>query len=149
MLDDILMLIGPEAASKHVEIDVHCPAEVPAVYGDRIQLQQVVLNLVRNAVDSIVESGRSDGRVRVTALRSDNSAQLEIRVRDNGPGIPPERVEHLFKPLNTSKRGGLGLGLSICLAIVEAHGGGIRLHSNEPGATEFRLSFPLEPRDHT
>jgi two-component system, LuxR family, sensor kinase FixL len=149
MLDDTLMLIGPEAASKHVEIDLDRPADLPAVYGDRIQLQQVVLNLVRNAVDAIVESGRSDGRIRVTARRSDNAAQLEICVRDNGPGIPPDRVDHLFRPLDTSKKEGLGLGLSICLAIVEAHGGGIRLHSNEPGATEFRLSLPLEPHDPT
>jgi two-component system, LuxR family, sensor kinase FixL len=148
MLDDILMLIDPEAASKHVKIDLDCPAEIPVVYGDRIQLQQVVLNLVRNAIDSIVESGRSDGRIRVTARHSDSPGQLEICVLDNGPGIPPERVEHLFRPLNTSKKEGLGLGLSICLAIVEAHGGGIRLHSNEPGATEFRLSLPLEPREH-
>jgi signal transduction histidine kinase len=74
---------------------------------------------------------------------------LEISVLDNGPGVPPERVDHLFRPLNTSKKEGLGLGLSICLAIVEAHGGGIRLHANEPGATEFRLWLPLEPREHT
>jgi two-component system sensor kinase FixL len=148
VLDDTLMLIGPEAAAKHVRIDLDCPAEVPPVHGDRIQLQQVVLNLVRNAIDAIVESGRSDGRIRVTARRSDNSGELEIRVLDNGPGIPADRVDLLFRPLNTSKKDGLGLGLSICLAIVEAHGGRIRLHSNEPGATEFRLSLPLEPREH-
>jgi two-component system, LuxR family, sensor kinase FixL len=149
MLDDALMLIGPEASSRHVDIDLDCPAEIPVVYGDRIQLQQVVLNLVRNAVDSIVESGRSDGRIRVTARRSDSSGHLEICVSDNGPGIPAERVDHLFTPLKTSKKEGLGLGLSICLAIIEAHGGRIWLHSNEPGATEFRLSLPLESREHT
>ena len=74
---------------------------------------------------------------------------LEIGVLDNGPGIPADRVEHLFKPLTTSKKEGLGLGLSICLAIVEAHGGRIWLHSRQSGATEFRLSLPLEPPEHT
>ena len=145
LLDDTLMLIRPEAMSKHVKIDSDCPADLPPVYGDRIQLQQVVLNLLRNAVDSIVESGRPDGRIQVAARRSDSSAHLEIGVLDNGPGIPADRVDQLFRPLTTSKKEGLGLGLSICLAIVEAHGSRIWLHSNEPGAIEFRLSLPPEP----
>jgi signal transduction histidine kinase len=149
MLDDTLMLIHPEAVSKHVAIDLDCPADVPVVYGDRIQLQQVVLNLLRNAVDSIVESRRSDGRIQVTVRRADSSAHLEIGVRDNGPGIPADRIDHLFRPLTTSKKEGLGLGLSICLAIVEAHGGRIWLHSKQAGATEFRLQVPLEPPEHT
>jgi two-component system sensor kinase FixL len=145
MLDDTLMLIRPDAVSKHVKIDLDCPADLPPAYGDRIQLQQVVLNLLRNAIDSIVESGRSDGRIQLAARHSDNSAYLEIAVLDNGLGIPKDRVDHLFTPLTTSKKEGLGLGLSICLAIVEAHGGRIWLHSNQADATEFRLSLPLEP----
>jgi signal transduction histidine kinase len=145
MLDDALMLIRPEAAARHVEIALDTPADLPVVHGDRIQLQQVVLNLVRNAVDSIAESGRSDGRIRMTARHSDGPLRVEIGVLDNGPGIPDARVDQLFRPLTTSKKEGLGLGLSICLAIVEAHGGRIWLHSNQAGATEFRLSLPLEP----
>jgi two-component system sensor kinase FixL len=148
VLDDTLTLIRPEAASKRVRIDLDCPADLPAIHGDRIQLQQVLLNLVRNAVDSIVDSGRPDGRVQVTARRSHGPARLEISVLDDGPGIPADRVEHLFKPLTTSKKAGLGLGLSICLTIVEAHGGRIWLHSGQAGATEFRLSLPLEPTEH-
>jgi two-component system, LuxR family, sensor kinase FixL len=146
MLDDTLMLIRPEALARNVMIDLDCPADLPEVYGDRIQLQQVILNLVRNAVDSIVTSGQSNGRIQITARRQDDSADLlEIDVLDNGPGIPADLVDHLFKPLTTSKKEGLGLGLSICFAIVEAHGGRIWLHSSEAGATEFRLSLPLEP----
>jgi two-component system sensor kinase FixL len=150
MLDDILMLIRPEAMSKHIMIDLDCRADLPEVYGDRIQLQQVVLNLVRNAVDSIAGSGQSHGRIQITARRSDDSADLlEIGVLDSGPGIAANLVEHLFKPLTTSKKEGLGLGLSICFAIADAHGGRIWLHSNQAGATEFRLSLPLEPPEQT
>jgi signal transduction histidine kinase len=145
MLEDTVMLIRPQAASKHVELELDCPADLPAIHGDRVQLQQVVLNLLRNAVDSIAEAGRNDGRIRVTARRPDTAPHLEIAVLDNGPGIPPDRVGQLFRPLTTSKKEGLGLGLSISLTIVEAHGGRIWLHANEPGATEFRLSIPLEP----
>jgi two-component system sensor kinase FixL len=131
-------------------IDLDCPADLPAVYGDRTQVQQIVLNLVRNAVDSIVASGQSNGRIQITARRPDDSADLlEIGVRDNGPGVPADLVDHLFKPLTTSKKEGLGLGLSICFAIAEAHGGRIWLHSNQAGATEFRLSLPLEPPEPT
>jgi two-component system sensor kinase FixL len=145
LLDDTLMLIRPEAISKQVTIDLHCSADLPSVYGDRFQLQQVVLNLVRNAIDSIVTSGRSDGRIQITTRRPDNSAHVEIGVLDNGSGIPGDLVDHLFKPLTTSKKEGLGLGLSICLAIAEAHGGRVWLHCKQVGATEFRFSLPLEP----
>jgi two-component system, LuxR family, sensor kinase FixL len=148
MLDDAMMLFPSDAIAKHLKIDLDCPDDLPVVYGDRIQLQQVVLNLLRNAADSIAESGQSDGRIQVAARRSDSSAHIEISVLDNGPGIPLQRVEHLFRPLTTSKKEGLGLGLSICWAIVEAHRGRIWLHSNQAGATEFRLLLPLEPTEH-
>jgi two-component system, LuxR family, sensor kinase FixL len=150
MLDDSLMFIRPEAASKNIQVDLDCPANLPAVHGDRIQLQQVVLNLVRNATDSIMETAQSNGRVQIMARRSETSAgQLEISVLDNGPGVAADLVDNLFKPLTTSKKEGLGLGLSICFAIAEAHGGRIWLASNQPGATEFRLSLPLEPPEYT
>jgi two-component system, LuxR family, sensor kinase FixL len=114
MLDDTLMLIRPEVTSKNVTIDLDCPADLPAVYGDRTQVQQVVLNLVRNAVDSILASGQSNGRIQITARRPDDSADLlEIGVLDNGPGVSADLVDRLFKPLTTSKKEGLGLGLSI------------------------------------
>jgi C4-dicarboxylate-specific signal transduction histidine kinase len=149
MLDDTLVFIKPEAESKRVRIDLDCPADVPVIHGDRVQLQQVLLNLLRNAVDSIAASRRSEGRIQVTARCAESPSQLEIRVSDNGPGIPADRVEQLFQPLTTSKKEGLGLGLSVCLAIIEAHGGRIWLHSREPGATEFRLSLPLELSKYT
>ena len=149
MLDDILALIRPEAASRQIAIDVDVPNDLPSVYGDRVQLQQVALNLIRNAIDSIVGSSRTDGRIHITARRSDDSAYLEISVSDNGPGISADLADRLFQPLTTSKQEGLGLGLSICLAIVEAHGGRIWLHSNRDGATGFRFSLPLESPKQT
>jgi two-component system sensor kinase FixL len=148
MLEDTLVLIRPQASSKHIQIDLECASDLPCIHGDRIQLQQVVLNLVRNAVDAIIEVNRTDARIRVTAQSSDDLASLEIGVLDNGPGIPTDRVDQLFRPLTTSKKEGLGLGLSISLAIVEAHGGRIWLHSGQSGATEFRLSLPLESPEY-
>jgi two-component system, LuxR family, sensor kinase FixL len=144
MLDDILALIRPEASSSRIVIDVDAANDLPLIHGDRVQLQQVILNLVRNAVDSLAGSDRSDGRVRVAARRSPDSTHLEFSVSDNGSGIPAEFADRLFQPFTTSKKEGLGLGLAICLAIVEAHGGRIWLQSKKPGATEFCFSLPLE-----
>jgi two-component system, LuxR family, sensor kinase FixL len=145
LLDDTLTLIRPEAARKGATIDVDVAADASPVRGDRIQLQQVVLNLVRNAIDELSAARQPDGAIRIVVRRAEHPPRVEFAVMDNGPGIAPELAEKLFQPLTTSKKEGLGLGLSISLAIVEAHGGRIWLHSGAPGATEFRFSLPLEP----
>jgi two-component system sensor kinase FixL len=128
-----------------MEIDV--PDDLQPVYGDRVQLEQVVLNLTRNAMEAIAESGRADGRIRLSARRSERPNEIEICVADNGPGIDANLVGRLFEPLTTSKQEGLGLGLAICASIVEAHGGRIWLQSHAAGATEFRFSLPLRQPD--
>ena len=140
MIEDALTLARAEAAAKKVRISLEAPDELPLLYGDRIQLQQVILNLVRNAIDAL--ASRSDGAIGVVARRLDAPAGVEISVADNGPGIDAALTGRLFEPLMTSKRDGLGLGLSICASIVQLHGGRIWLHSGAAGATEFRLSLP-------
>jgi two-component system sensor kinase FixL len=142
ILDDALILAKPEAATHTTRIDLEAAEPLPVIFGDRVQLQQVVLNLVRNAIDAIVETGRSDGRIRVRARLSDDGKAVEISVADNGAGVPDGRA--LFEPLSSSKSEGIGLGLSICANIVQAHGGRIWLQSSQNGATEFRFSLPLQ-----
>jgi two-component system, LuxR family, sensor kinase FixL len=141
MLDDALMLVRAEARTKAIEIALDVPPELPPLHGDRVQLQQVILNLVRNAMEAL--AGRKDGIVRIAVCRFDD--RVEVRVADNGPGIEASLAARLFEPLTTSKPDGLGLGLSICASIVQLHGGRIWLHSGEPGATVFRFSLPLQP----
>jgi C4-dicarboxylate-specific signal transduction histidine kinase len=141
MLDDALILVRAEASAKRIEIVLDVPPELPPLHGDRIQLQQVILTLVRNAMEAL--AGRNDGIVRIAVRRLEGL--VEVRVADNGPGIEPALAARLFEPLTTSKPDGLGLGLSICASIVQLHGGRIWLHSGEPGATEFRFSLPLAP----
>jgi two-component system, LuxR family, sensor kinase FixL len=143
VLDDALALARPEAGAHRTRIDLDVERPLPAVFGDRIQLQQVVLNLVRNGMDAILETGRADGRISVRACLGEAGRAVEISVADNGSGIAPDRA--LFAPLSTSKSEGLGLGLSICASIVEAHGGRIWLQSSGSGSTEFRFSLPLQP----
>jgi two-component system, LuxR family, sensor kinase FixL len=141
MIEDALMLVRAEATAKNVRIEFEAAGGLPMLYGDRIQLQQVVLNLIRNAMDAL--AGRSDGAIRIAARRLDAAAGVEIGVADNGPGVDGALAGRLFEPLTTSKRDGLGLGLSICASIVQLHGGRIWLESGAAGATEFRFSLPV------
>src|SRR5262249_32449250 len=147
MLEEALTLAFAEASAKHVRLDLDAPDELPSIHGDHVQLEQVVLNLVHNAVEAITGAGLSEGRGPVIARRQTAPPRVEIGVLDNGPGVEEEQASRLFDPLATSKQEGLGLGLSISASIVEAHGGRVWLHSRDAGATEFRFSVPLDQSD--
>jgi two-component system, LuxR family, sensor kinase FixL len=144
MLQEAMTLAFVEASAKHVRIELDAPDDLPAIHGDHVQLEQVVLNLVHNSVEAIAAAGRPGGHVRVVARRLAAPARVEISVVDNGPGVEGQLADRLFDPLATSKQDGLGLGLSISASILEAHGGRVWLHSREAGATEFRFSLPLD-----
>jgi two-component system, LuxR family, sensor kinase FixL len=144
MLEEALTLAFAEASAKHVRLELHAPDELPSIHGDHVQLEQVVLNLVHNAVEAITGAGLSEGKVSVIARQQTAPPRVEIGVLDNGPGVEEQLATRLFDPLATSKQDGLGLGLSISASIVEAHGGRVWLHSREAGATEFRFSVPLD-----
>jgi two-component system sensor kinase FixL len=143
MLDDALSLVRAQASAHGITIELDAADDLPPVYGDRVQLQQVVLNFVHNAVEAITGARQPNGRIKIAATWFEAPARVEISISDNGPGIRKELADRLFAPLTTSKFEGLGLGLSICAAIVDSHGGRVWLHSGQAGATEFRFSLPL------
>jgi signal transduction histidine kinase len=145
LLDDTLSLAHVEAAAHAIAIELDAADALPPVHGDRVQLQQVILNFVHNAIEAITAARQANGRVKISAVRFDAPARVEIGIADNGPGITKELADRLFAPLTTSKAEGLGLGLAICAAIVESHGGRVWLQSGQAGATEFRFSLPLNP----
>ena len=145
MIEDSLILARADAVARRVAIELAVPNGLPNVHGDHVQLQQVLLNLVHNAIEAISASGVSNGVVRIAAQALAAPARVEISVVDNGPGVAGDLAERLFEPLTTSKHEGLGLGLSICASVVSAHGGRIWLQSGEAGRTEFRFSLPLNP----
>jgi two-component system sensor kinase FixL len=147
VIDDALALIRSDAQRRHIDIAVDLSDPLPPVHGDRVQLQQVILNLIRNAIDSITDAFPTPGRIALSVRHTDT--QILVSVSDNGAGVLEEIAERLFQPLTTSKSDGLGLGLSICASIVDAHGGKIWLESGKRGATEFRFSLPLETTRHT
>lgn len=145
LLTDALALADAEISARRIRIRANVSPDLPTVFGDRVQLQQVVLNLVRNASDAIAGAGKSNGEIVISVHSEVQPDRLEFGILDNGPGLDAEVADRLFEPLVTSKIEGLGLGLPISMSIVEAHGGKIWLHSHAPGATEFRFSLPLRP----
>lgn len=113
---------------------------LPAVTGDTVQIQQVLLNLIRNAVEAMEDSATADF-VAVDAS-SPEDYWIEIRVSDSGPGVPKSDRERLFEPFYTTKTKGMGLGLSICRSIAVAHGGDLLCRDNERGGAEFIMRLP-------
>ncbi len=133
-----LALVGTRAHGVRVRLSFDPRAE--AVLGNRIQLQQVMLNLIRNAHEALAESERRELDVATTWLDEES---IEISVADRGSGLPDEILEHLFDPFHTTKSNGMGLGLSICRTIVEAHGGKLRYEPNRGGGAIFRVTLPV------
>jgi C4-dicarboxylate-specific signal transduction histidine kinase len=111
------------------------------VLADQVQLQQVVLNLVKNAIDAMVAPRSPIKRVQVTTRYHDNLVILEIN--DSGPGIPGTVRDRIFDPFFTTKQNGMGLGLSICRQIIEAHGGSLVLAKNGHVGTSFQIELPI------
>lgn len=147
MLQDAVLLARPDALVKQTRIDLDIADGLPAVFGDSIQLQQVVLNLLRNATDAIAEARPAEGHIRVGARYNSDGPAVEFSVRDNGTGVA--NAAALFEPLSSSKSDGLGLGLSISANIIHAHSGRIWLVTGERGATEFRISLPVQTQDQS
>jgi two-component system, LuxR family, sensor kinase FixL len=132
-----LALIGVRDSGIMVKLQI--APHLADVSVDKIQVQQVVVNLVRNAVEAMLQCERRE--LTVSAAPGGDSA-IEIAVADTGPGIAPEIVERLFQPFVTTKPQGMGVGLSICRSIVETHGGELRAEPNPGGGTIFRFSLP-------
>jgi len=124
------------------------PAPQPLrVRGDKVQLQQVVLNLIVNGIDAL--SDEPAGQRRITGrIRQKNGAAAEISISDSGPGIPSHRLGQVFEPFFTTKKEGMGMGLSIARTIVEAHGGRIWAENRVDGGAVFRLRLPLSGDVH-
>ncbi|HEV8680872.1 MAG TPA: PAS domain S-box protein [Stellaceae bacterium] len=134
-----LALVGVRQSGVRVTLDLDS-AEMPVVV-DRVQIQQVVLNLVRNAVEAMETADQRELMIATRALAAENTA--EVRVVDTGPGISPEIADRLFQPFVTTKPAGMGLGLSICREIVEAHRGHLSAAPAASGGAVFRLTLPL------
>jgi signal transduction histidine kinase len=139
---EVAWLIRNDALTRNVAMSLELAPHLPQVHGDRIQLQQVVLNLVLNALEAMRE--RSTGeRTLVIRTASDGAAEVRLEVRDSGIGFDEASADRMFEPLHTTKAQGLGMGLAISRTIVDAHGGRLGAANNPQGGATFYFTLPI------
>lgn len=137
----IVRLVAVEARRRGVTLRAHLSPELPPVTGDRVSLQQVLLNLIVNAMDAMADLPAGERTVQV-GTRAVHGA-VELAVRDAGPGVPPDRLARLFDAFFTTKPDGLGLGLAIARSIVEAHNGRIWAENHRDRGVTFHVTLPV------
>ena len=143
MFRDALALFEPSAMARDLQVEASVPEILPIVLADRLQLEEVTLNLLQNALEAV--DGQSNKKVSLTVAREGSA--IAVAVSDNGPGLAPEARERLFEAFFTTKPSGLGLGLSLSRSIVEAHGGRLTVDNHGPAGTTFRFYLPIAEED--
>jgi two-component system sensor kinase FixL len=139
------------ATERGIQVEHRIESGLPSVIVDRIQIQQVLFNLIRNAVDAMATAADKGAdacarcRKLIVSVKSTDAETVEIAVADTGPGLALGVVDRLFDSFVSTKPGGMGMGLSICRSIVEAHGGRIWTEPNPGGGTLFRFTLPAAP----
>jgi signal transduction histidine kinase len=142
-------LCQPDLDRLGVKVQQSVAAGLPPVNVDVLQIEQALLNLMRNSIDAITEAGQGSGKetgqgtIEIEAKLAD-AGFVEIGVYDSGPGFPPDRTANAFLPLSSTKKEGLGIGLPLCRSLIEAHGGRIWIDANAPGAV-IRFTLPIAP----
>ncbi len=142
MIGEVVGLIRSDALQRKIQLDVELAPNLPPVLGDRIQLQQVLLNLALNGMDAMKDQPPERRRLLLQARRSER-AVIEVLVRDLGPGIPAPNLRRLFEPFFTTKPNGMGMGLAVSKTIIEAHQGTIRADNQPEGGACFCFTLPV------
>lgn len=147
LIGSCLRLLEPELARVGVDVDIRCPRRLPPIPVDRDQMQQVLVNVLHNALQAMEEGGTIRIRARLRRRSGDSAVAptVEIIIEDEGPGIPPKDLEHIFTPFFTTKTKGSGLGLPICQRIVGSHGGTITVENARGAGARCRIELPLHP----
>jgi C4-dicarboxylate-specific signal transduction histidine kinase len=144
VVTEVLSLIHHELTRRRVTIQRELSKDLPPVLGDRVQLQQVLLNLVMNGIEAMNEVAEGERKISIRARRGENNRRpaILVSVQDSGVGLKHAEVDQLFKPFYTTKANGIGMGLAISRSIVEAHGGRLWAATlSGPGAT-FEFTLP-------
>lgn len=140
VLEDVLALAEVDSRVNSIPVELKAGANLPAIFADEVQLQQVALNLIRNAMESTANAGNSNAVEVSTYLEG---GMVCFRVKDFGAGMAPEIEAQLFSPFVSSKEGGMGIGLSVSKSIMQGHGGDIRFQANPDGGAIFSCEFPV------
>jgi C4-dicarboxylate-specific signal transduction histidine kinase len=139
---EVIALTRTEAANNGVLVRTQLAEGLPRVQGDRVQLQQVMLNLIVNAIQAMSGIGEGARELQISIDAVPSEGGVRVGVRDTGPGLSPESLSRLFEPFYTTKPEGMGMGLSICRSIIEAHGGRLWAIPCEPQGALFQFTIP-------
>jgi len=141
LVEGTVAMARPDAVARHVKLKVEIPPHLPPAQGDRVHVQQVLLNLILNGMDAMSTVPKS-GRALVVKVRETKNGNLEVAVTDHGTGIAPDNAGQIFEPFFTTKSDGMGMGLAISKTIMEAHGGEIWMYSSAMDGTTFTFLLP-------
>jgi len=146
IIQEIVSLLHSEAVVKGISMKLHLAPDLPPAFGDRIQLQQVMLNLLLNGMEAMrdVEAGSRELLVRTSR---GEPGTIDVAVQDSGNGLDEENMDHIFTPFFTTKTGGLGMGLSISRSIIQAHGGRLGARNNPDRGATFHFTLPASKGD--
>jgi two-component system sensor kinase FixL len=142
VLKEVLVVMGPEADAHGCRVDYRVAAPVPLVLADALHVQLVMVNLLCNAIEAAASDTQRGGASISITLCETADQMVQVSVTDSGPGVPPEEVEDIFESLYSTKAAGMGVGLSTCRTIIEAHGGRIWCTPNPAGGAIFRFTIP-------
>lgn len=143
LLDAVMPLVRMQASKLSVDVQLEVEPRLPPVVCDTTMVEQVLLNLARNAIQSMENAAAADRKLVIDVHWSDSLSRVIFAVKDWGCGIPAEVAEQLFTPFFTTKTEGMGIGLSLCRTVMEQHGGELRYSANDPRGTVFTFSLPV------
>jgi two-component system sensor kinase FixL len=143
LIRDVVALLHSDAILQKVRLALELNSDLPPVQGDRVQLQQVVLNILLNAFDAMKDCPAEDRELKLQA-ELDGAAVIRVAVSDRGTGLSGDKLDKIFEPFYTTKGEGLGMGLSICRSIIESHGGKLRAENNPGHGATFYFTIPIE-----
>ncbi|GIN64424.1 hypothetical protein J27TS8_44170 [Robertmurraya siralis] len=144
LIEDIALLYEGEAHLRNIVLETSLQSDIPSIFVEEHQLKQVLVNMIKNAVEAIHSSERNEGKIRLSSERIDDD--IIISIEDNGCGLSEDSLNRLFTPFYSTKLSGTGLGLAICKQIISEHGGNIEISSFLNEGTIFRIRLPLQPK---
>ena len=147
-IHEVIALAHSEVQRKGVALEAQLSHDVPLILADRIQLQQVILNLMINAVEALTAVSKGPRELLIRS-GTDESQGVLVSVQDSGPGLDPKSLDHLFDAFYTTKPHGLGMGLAISRSIIEAHSGRLWATANAPQGAVFQFTLPIGSESQT
>lgn len=147
LIREAVDLLSHEVGEQDVQVNLDLSHRLPRVDVDKIEIQQIILNLTRNSMEAMTENGSRSGDMTISTSKAENGA-IEVAIHDTGPGMPAEVLARAFDSFFTTKSNGMGLGLSICRSMVESHGGQLWATSKEGVGATFHFTLPTAKQEH-